>query len=51
MTLMIGIGFQLINLAVLFLGIVVFILFAIVLFKRNKALDIWLKKNRDNNEY
>ena len=48
---LIGAGIQLINLMLLLISIAVFILFAVVLFKLNKALDIWLKKNRDSNEY
>lgn len=37
--------FALINIGLLIGGIVGFVLFMIVLFKLNKALSIWLRKN------
>jgi hypothetical protein len=43
----IEIGFQLVNIVFLIGGIFAFVLFVVVMVKLNKALNIWLKKNRD----
>ena len=39
---------QILNFSLLILGIGGFIMFVIVLFKLNKALNIWLEKNKRN---
>ena len=44
----IQIGFSIINTVLLLGGIAGFVLFIIVLVKINKALDIWLEKNKRN---
>ncbi|MCL1816382.1 MAG: hypothetical protein FWG43_02100 [Clostridiales bacterium] len=46
MRLGIDLGFGILNLTLLLGGIVAFVLFFIVLIKLNKALDIWLAKNK-----
>ena len=42
------VGVSIINILLLLAGIAGFVLFLIVLFKLNKALDIWLERNRRN---
>lgn len=42
--------FTLINFSIVIIGIAGFILFCIVLFKLNKALNIWLKQNSREGE-
>ncbi|MCL2616033.1 MAG: hypothetical protein FWD96_00145 [Defluviitaleaceae bacterium] len=43
-----GIGFNIVNILLLILIIYVFITLAKVLRKLDKALDIWLRKNKDD---
>jgi len=41
-------GISVINILFLLAGIAGFVLFLMVLFKLNKALDIWLEQNKRN---
>ncbi len=46
----VALGFQYLNLILLLLSLSGAVLFFMVLFKLNKALDIWLRKNRNDKE-